>query len=259
MKLTDKTRWQYSLQPSYKLINDVLQRDEWISVISEILPNRKADYIELGCAPGTYTAALVKDKPWSVYGIDYSDDADLFTQTLHIVGKNAILYREDLFNFSMPQKYDIVASYGLVEHFRGSSFEEIMALHDQYTKEDGYIVIAVPNFTGAPYVFHYIFDRPDLDNHNIDTMQPNTIATWLREKGYDILFNDYVGVMRLWGNTGWRSSWLSAKCVAAFAVGLSKLALLVDKLGISLRGRSWSPYLLVIAQRRTSAYTMNES
>lgn len=216
---------------------------------ARILPNAKLDYIELGCAPGLFTAALAKDKPWSISGIDYSHDSELFIKTIKLIGKDAILYQEDLFHFPVPRKYDIVASYGLVEHFRGASFEEIMLLHDAYANDNGYIVIAVPNFTGIPYVFHYIFDRPDLDNHNMDAMQPGAIEGWLRDKGYSIIFGDYVGVMRLWGNSGFSYSKILAKLVAGLAVGLSKLAQLLSLLGINLSGRTWSPYLLVIAQK----------
>jgi hypothetical protein len=252
MKLTDKSRWHYSFAPSLKHIYDVLARDAWVGTVARILPDTKLDYIELGCAPGLFTAAIVKDKPWSVTGIDYSPDTKLFAKVIDLVGKDAIVYQEDLFEFGPPGKYDVVASYGLVEHFRGKSFEEVMSLHDIYAKANGYIVIAVPNFTGFPYVFHYIFDRPDLDRHNIDIMQPGTISGWLRDKGYEVIFDDYVGVLRLWGNSGFTYNKILAKLVAAFAVILSRLVNLLSAFGIRLTGRSWSPYLLVIAQKPES-------
>ena len=216
---------------------------------ARILPNAKLDYIELGCAPGLFTAALAKDKPWSISGIDYSRDSELFIKTIKLIGKDATLYKQDLFDFQLPHKYDIVASYGLVEHFRGGSFEEVMHIHDACLKDSGHIVIAVPNFTGVPYIFHYIFDRPDLDKHNVDVMQPGVIENWLRDKGYSVIFGDYVGVMRLWGNSGFVNSKVLSKLVAGLAVALSKLAQLLSVLGFKLSGRSWSPYLLVIAQK----------
>lgn len=252
MKLTSKSRWVYSIKPSIHHINTVLSRDEWVHRAAEILPSEKLDYLELGCAPGFYTAALAKEKPWTISGIDYSDDANLFIETISLIGKHATLYREDLFGYQIPAKFDIVASFGLVEHFRGASFETIMHLHNAYARADGYVVIAVPNFTGFPYIFHYLFDLPDLDNHNVDVMHPDTIASWLRDNGYSVLFSDYVGIMRLWGNSSFTDSRYLAKFVAGIAVGLSYVAQLLSFVGIKLVGRAWSPYLLIIARKHTA-------
>ena len=60
-------------------------------------------------------------------------------------------------------------------------------------------MINVPIFTGFQYLWHYVLDRPDLDNHkSIDAPQHFEI---FGELGYGPLFLDYVGVMRLWGNS----------------------------------------------------------
>jgi hypothetical protein len=54
----------------------------------------------------------------------------------------------------------------------------------------------------------------------------------------------------LWGNSGFLKYRLVGKVVAGLAVGLSKVALLLDKLGFKLRGRTWSPALLFIARKK---------
>lgn len=251
MTLTTKERWRYVKDASTrKNIETIKRREEWLTVIKKFVPETEMNYLELGCAPGQYTAALVESTAWKISGIDYSDDAELFKDTLATVGKQAELYHLDMFETRIDAQFDVVASVGLVEHFRGSMLDRVFALHDIYALPGGYVVIMVPNFTGFNYVWHYLFDRPDLDRHNIDTMQP-VVFEWFRSRDYEVLFNDYVGVMRLWGNSGWTRYWLLAKTVAAVAVGLSKAALLLDKLGIHLRGRSWSPSLLFIARKKS--------
>jgi SAM-dependent methyltransferase len=249
MRLTTKTDWQYKDFPDLRSIQDAWKRDEWIRIANKILPSSSVRYLELGCAPGTFTAALSKDKDWLITGIDFSDDSNKFISTLFCVQKTGRFFHADIFNFSMGEVFDIVASFGLVEHFRGSSFDQLMDIHDRYVAPGGYCVVVVPNFTGVPYFFHFVFDRPSLDNHNIDAMHPDTIAEFFRQRGYEIVFHKYVGILRLWGNSGFLNSRILAKTVAGLAVSLSKLASLMSLLGIHLRGRSWSPYLMVIARK----------
>jgi SAM-dependent methyltransferase len=249
MRLTDKSRWHYGKDLcTIDNLNNIKRRDEWISVARQLIPDSQLKYLELGCAPGQYTAVLVQGRQWNIAGIDYSDDAHLFSDTLSLVGKNAKLYKMDMFNERVHEKFDIVTSFGLVEHFRGASLDTVLELHDSYLENGGYVVIMMPNFTGFNYFWHFIFDRPDLDNHNIDTMQPSALL-WFKDHGYEVLFNDYVGVMRLWGNSGYLKYRLVGKLVAGLAVFLSKLALVLDKVGIKLRGRSWSPVLLFVGRK----------
>ena len=162
--------------------------------------------------------------------------------------KKRKLYEFDLFKEKLDKKFDIVASYGLVEHFRGTTLDEIFKIHDQYLKTNGYLIINVPNFTGFQYLWHYIFDKPDLDNHNVDVMQPSSML-WFEKNGYEILFNDYVGIMRLWGNSGWTKYWLLGKMVAATAKTLSLFARGLSKIGIRLKGQTFSPNMLLVARK----------
>jgi SAM-dependent methyltransferase len=249
MNLTDKTRWRYRKDLSgIDNLKIIEKRDEWISVVRKLIPDSNSNYLELGCAPGQYTAVLAQGRQWEISGIDYSDDAHLFTDTLSIVGKTSTLYKMDLFNEHVNKKFNIVTSFGLVEHFRGASLDKILEMHDSYLEVGGYVVIMVPNFTGFNYIWHFIFDRPDLDNHNIDTMNPSALV-WFKNSGYEVLFNDYVGVMRLWGNSGYLKYRFISKLVAATAVFLSFLAHILDKFGINLRGRTWSPVMLFIGRK----------
>jgi len=126
--------------------------------------------------------------------------------------------------------------------------ENVFRLHDSYLTNGGYLIIQIPNFTGFNYVWHYLFDRPDLDNHNIDVMQLQSLE-WFADKGYEIVFNDYVGPLRVWGASSWSHIRFMSKLVAGFGMVVSKLALMLDKIGLKLRGRTWSPGILLIAKK----------
>ena len=256
-RLTSKDRWRYSQKlATQENIRVIQKRDEWIEVVKRLLPEEELDYLELGCAPGQYTAALSEARPWDISGIDYSDDAELFTETLANVGKPSRLYRIDMFQQQLDQRFDIVSSFGLVEHFRGATLDHVLRLHDVYTKPSGTVVIVVPNFTGVNYVWHYLFDRPDLDRHNIDVMQP-VVFDWFSHRGYEVLFNDYVGVLRLWGNSRWTRYKFLGKAIAGIAVGLSKVARCLAMMGFSLTGRTWSPFLVFVARKPEYSRSIN--
>lgn len=252
MRLTEKSRWTYQGPPlSRREAEAIIARDAWVPVVRDLLPDRPLDMIELGCAPGYLSAAVMLDRPWTPFGIDYSDDCNLYLETLRGLGMNPTLFKRDLFGEKLDRKFDAVCSFGLIEHFRGRTLEELLAIHDDYLAPGGYLVILVPNFTGYQYFWHYLFDRPDLDNHNVDVMQPATFA-WFEQRGYQTLYNDYTGYFRVWGNSSWTFTWLTGKAVAALSKAISAVSGAAAQIGLQLRGRSFSPYLLYIAQKPQS-------
>ena len=249
MRLTDKDRWRYErdvVTPSQ--LQAIVQRDEWIRVARENLPEGELDFLEIGAAPGDYSAALCHDRAWKPVGIDYSDDAEKYLETLAVFGKKAELFKIDFLLETLDRQFDVVMSVGVIEHFRGQSLEHVLNLHDRYLREGGYVVINVPNFTGFQYLWHYLLDRPDLDNHNIDTMRPATFELF-KELGYETLFLDYIGVMRLWGNSSFTGTWLGGKAAAGLGVGLSALARGLDRAGLRLSGRTFAPHVLYIGRK----------
>jgi len=249
MRLTEKSRWTYRGPPlSRQGAETIIAREEWVPIVRQLLPDRPMEMIELGCAPGYLSAAVMLDKPWKPFGVDYSDDAELYVATLRGLGMEPTLYKADLFDRNIDRTFDAVCSYGLIEHFRGRSLDELLELHDHYLRPSGYLVILVPNFTGFQYFWHYLFDRPDLDNHNIDVMQPSTFS-WFEERGYRTLFKQYVGTLRLWGNSGWTGTWLTGKAAAGLAKLVSAVARAGARIGLRLHGRTFSPYLLFVAQK----------
>ena len=250
MRLTNKDRWRYGRRNAgLNAVNYAIKHEEWLATIKKLVPSGKCEYLELGAAPGTCSAALCKDNDWVCSGIDYSEDADLFLSTLESVGKQATLYKMDIFETKIDKKFDIVSSFGLVEHFRGASLDKIFNIHDAYLRKGGYLIIEVPNFTGFHYFWRYIFDKPELDNHNIDVMQPKSMC-WFEDKGYEIIYNDYVGIMRLSGNSGWTKYWFTGKAVAAAGKLMSLIAKGLAKIGVKLQGQTFSPALLFIAHKK---------
>jgi hypothetical protein len=142
----------------------------------------------------------------------------------------------------------VVCSFGLIEHFRGAEIDQVVMIHNKYVRPGGYVVILLPNFTGVQYFWHYLFDRPNLDSHNVGSMNLETFQVF-DELGYTTLFKDFHGQFRVWGNSSWVGNWFTGKAVAALSHLISKTSGLLGRIGVKLTGRSLSPYILYIAQR----------
>lgn len=249
MRLTNKSRWSgRSPVQDEHILRRIRTRDQWMGLVVESLPDGQLEVLELGCSPGILSAALMLGTQWQPFGIDYSDDAGAYLASLAVAGKTATLYKGDLFETPIGRQFDIVCSFGLIEHFRGGELDDLLGLHDRYLRPGGYVVIVVPNFTGFQYFWHYLFDRPDLDNHNVDVMQPATFKMF-EDLGYTTIYKGYHGIFRLWGNSGWLGTWFTGKAVAALARAVSAAAKLLSKVGVRLSGRSFAPYLLFIGQK----------
>jgi hypothetical protein len=249
MRLTNKDRWRCDSEViTPQQLQAIVERDEWIRIVREKLPDGPMEFLELGAAPGNYTVALCHDRDWKAAGIDYSDDAEMYRRTLEAFGKKADLYNFDFLAESIDRKFDIVGSVGLIEHFRGKTLDDVLMLHDHYLRDGGYIVISLPNFTGFQYFWHYVLDRPDLANHNVDAMRKESFDIFAN-LGYETIYLDYVGIMRLWGNTSWNSTWFGGKAAAALGKGASLLALWLARLGIRLSAQTFAPNLLYIGRK----------
>jgi 2-polyprenyl-3-methyl-5-hydroxy-6-metoxy-1,4-benzoquinol methylase len=246
LRLSKKEDWQYqNLQVSLRDIQNFADDNEWVERVLNLVPHSEMSYLELGCSPGICSAAVARGTSWSLSGVDFSEGGTIFLKTLKLVGKSANFYRADIFEFKTDKLYDIVASYGLIEHFSGGSLDKILNIHDECLSPGGYLLIELPNFTGFQYFWHYLFDKPNLDIHNVDIMSPTKIANSFQEKGYEILFSDYVGCAKFWGSS--RFNTLGKVCVRIFQGLLNKFFKFTSIFGIKINGGLLSPHILFLA------------
>ena len=248
MRLSKKEDWQYQdLQISSGDINRFIHSNEWVNQVLKQIPHGQMNYLELGCSPGICSAALTKDTDWLVSGVDYSESGTVFLKTLSLVGKAATFHQSDIFEFKARELYDIVASYGLIEHFGGGSLDRVLDIHDECLKPGGYLVIELPNFTGFQYFWHFLFDKPNLDIHNIDIMSPAKLAKHYQAMGYEILFCDYVGCLQVWGSSKFGT--FGKIIVKLIEIFINKVAYILNLLGLNVSGESCSPAIILCAKK----------
>ncbi len=158
---------------------------------------REQRWIELGCSPGHVSALLFRRLSFQPTGIDYSPQAHLYIESMrNIAGTDATLHQCDIFDFFPPVPYDVVMSFGLIEHFNNP--DEILDQHLRLCRKGGLIVVSIPHFRNLQWLYHHIFDRTDLLKHNIEMMHTDTFRLFAERYNLEVLFLDHVGGLYFW-------------------------------------------------------------
>ena len=155
--------------------------------------------MEVGCYPGGYLSVL-GDLGYELHGIDLTPKTNQLSQYLKEAGyKVGTIAQADFINFSPAEKYEVVCSFGFIEHFE--NYRAIIIKHTELVASGGYLVMSTPNFRGFfQRAFHSLFDTPNLRRHNLKSMNPDEWASIVKELGYEILFSGYGGGADFWMN-----------------------------------------------------------
>jgi SAM-dependent methyltransferase len=144
----------------------------------------RLDILELGCAPGRMIQRLHAVGPQHRYhGIDYSPvgiaQAREFLRDARI---EARMYEGDIRAVKLPQRVDLVVSFGLIEHFEDPV--PMLRQHARFCRPGGYVAVTVPNFrTPMNRVLMQLFDPPAVDAHYLQIMQRGALKQALTEAG----------------------------------------------------------------------------
>ena len=101
------------------------------------------------------------------------------------------------FNSHLKFKFDVVASFGFIEHF--TNWEDIFLKHIELVNDNGYLIMEVPNFIGNFQNFlHKNFDKKNYEHHHIPAMDIDNWADILKTNGFRILYKGYFGPFHFW-------------------------------------------------------------
>jgi 2-polyprenyl-3-methyl-5-hydroxy-6-metoxy-1,4-benzoquinol methylase len=107
--------------------------------------------LEFGCGTGINTLIMAQ-RGAKVTFVDYSREAlDLVQKNLDRLGIDAELIHQDIFDFNERNRYDLVHSEGVVEHFLPPKRQEIVNIHADATKKGGKTLIIIPHLKNPPY------------------------------------------------------------------------------------------------------------
>jgi 2-polyprenyl-3-methyl-5-hydroxy-6-metoxy-1,4-benzoquinol methylase len=154
--------------------------------------------LELGCYPGTYSS-IFGELGYELNGIDYAEGVETELKNSYIQRGFRVgdLIKEDIFKTNYQKEFDVVASFGLIEHFE--DFLSVIDLHDKFLKKGGELFITVPNFKfGLQGFIHKTIDQKNLSVHNLEAMDPKLWKEHLESNGYTIVNYGFTGQFRFW-------------------------------------------------------------
>ena len=164
---------------------------QWIE--SEVPETNYKTCFEIGYYPGKFLAVF-GEKGYVLNGVDlFIEPQNSSILWLKKSGYNiGSFYKSDLRDFKSSESYNVVCSFGLIEHFK--NWKEALNKHIELTKDKGTIMIDVPNLNSFLYRFLYgLFEPRVLKNHEFSAMNITNICNVLKEGKCDIKKADYFG------------------------------------------------------------------
>jgi len=206
--------------------------------------NQERNALEIGCVPGIYLAYISKTFGYFPEGIDYVKNTKNITEkTLKNFGLNeSLIYEHDFTSWQTNNKYDLVCSFGFVEHFKDT--DVIILKHINLLKKGGQIIIEFPNFSNGQKIIHKLIDKKNLERHNTDIMNLDFFKKIAITYNLEINFLGYYGGLFdfWWENTN-----------PSFVEQLIKFILRCITFitrRIPINNRFLSPYIILIATNK---------
>lgn len=176
-ELTNVTFWTNYWLDKKAFISDVEKQavEEILGPFQAVFPKQPGSaFLELGGFPGKFTAYFKQKYGYEVTILDYyleetvvrqvEQDYSFACESIHTV-------KADLFTLQPTQEFDIVTSFGLIEHFYNT--REILEKHLGMLKTGGLLFMTVPNFLGINGWAQRTFDPENLAKHNLKVMDPD--------------------------------------------------------------------------------------
>ncbi|MBW4890542.1 class I SAM-dependent methyltransferase [Mucilaginibacter sp. HMF5004] len=245
--LTDRAFWKafwesrkgliFYLKPNY-VFGDLLAK--------LIKKNDIKSAIELGGFPGYYTIYLKKYQNLDTTLLDYFVHEGLVNELLEandMKRDDISIIETDLFTYQPEKKYDMVLSFGLIEHFADT--KAIIKTHLTLLNPGGTLFITLPNFTGVNGWIQRTFDPENYSKHNIASMNLELLRNIYTELGLTEIEVSYHGRFTVWlENKDSSSAW--AKFVTKLIWVIGKTIVKI----IPFESEFLSPYIVTSAKAK---------
>jgi len=214
-------------------------------LIENLDPPPRGRFLELGGFPGYYSVYFAKFLGNSSTLVDYYIDNQIIEKLCDMNGVNGIsVIEENIFRYTPAEPFDTVLSFGLVEHFPDP--EPILHLHADLVRPGGYVIVGLPNFRGINGMLQRLFDRQNLAAHNLNTMHIPLLRHLFATNGLDVVRAGYYDHFGL-------ALEKSSRHCAVLNYALRAANALGTRLCRPFESRVFSPFLVVIGRKRTSA------
>ncbi len=177
-----------AFKEAHQVLTSILEKDSLKTVL------------EVGSFPGSYMWYFNHVFGYKPYGVEYvewcCEAARHYLKTQKI---DATVYHADFFSFSafenIQQKYDVVTSFGFVEHFEDT--KDVVLRHARLTKKNGHVVIMIPNHSG---IYGYLLKLICPEKHKIHNLMDydRLVAPILEDERLELVKGGYLGHLGFW-------------------------------------------------------------
>ncbi|HNQ13338.1 MAG TPA: class I SAM-dependent methyltransferase [Bacteroidia bacterium] len=147
-------------------------------------------FLEIGCGNSVFLPYFAQNYGFSIYGLDYSEFACKQSEKiLEREGTPGTITQGDAFNppSDMIEKFDIVCSLGVVEHFEDTA--GTLKAFARFVKPGGILITSIPNLVGVTGFLQKIMNKPVYDIHV--PMDKNQLEQAIRKAGLELKFSEY--------------------------------------------------------------------
>lgn len=203
------------------------------------------DFLEIVCFPGRFLYYFAKEFGYRVFGLDFVPEAAFIPEWLAELGVEAQVTVANFFDFQPKRRFDVVASFGFVEHF--PNWEEVLEGHLALLNPGGTLIIEFPNFRYGQYWLRRCFNPANLSGHCLEVMDPALWSCALEERGLELIYCGYYQTFDYWGGLtgrGWKR-W----CRRVLIQPVKYVKNLINYFQIDYPNRYFSPFAFIIARK----------
>jgi len=242
--LTDRSFWKSFWESRIGLIFYIKSNYVFGDILAKLIAEKKLKTaIELGGFPGYYANYLKKYQRLETTLFDYFIHEGLINQLLALNGLkpgDINIIEADLFEYKTEKLYDLVLSFGLIEHFNNT--KAIIETHLQFLKPGGVLFITLPNFKSVNGWVQRKFDRENYDKHNINSMDPQLLADYCKQLGLTEVESYYHGKFSVWLENKSAQSGIAKILVKTIWIAGKTTTKLIP-----IESKALSPYIVVKA------------
>ena len=167
-------------------------------LILKYFSGTSGDVFEAGCFPGNFLGVFGL-LGYELNGIDQTKrtatDLPAWLKTHQF--KVGTLDSGDWLTYQSDKQYDVVCSFGFIEHFQDP--EAVIRRHLSLLKPGGSLLITVPNFRGfIQHFLHAALDQENLARHNLAAMDIKRWRKMLEAEGWTIIYSGWFGGFDFW-------------------------------------------------------------
>lgn len=216
--------------------------------------------LEVGCAQSIWLPYFANEFEFEVAGLDYSEIG--CRQTEKILQKEGIagnIICADLLDppNNMTGAYDVVISFGLVEHFEDTA--ACLLSLKKFLKKGGLLITFIPNMVGITGVFQKMLNREIYDIHTIidaDDLNNAHRNAALRVDDHRYFLSINSGVINLGEFKKKTKLFFFKKLIASILFQLTKIVWFFETMFLSLpASRLFSPYIVCTTRNITEQRT----